>query len=143
MMEINAKLLTKINELIQQFVNHPRDAMHTKSLQKSVFEFNSLLMAFNFDCYALKPSGKIIVFELDNSNSFEVVTNPRIINTVLFQGIKKYPELKALMPIRSAKDIDCSSCSGTGIEPLAKKLNLTENIICWCGGLGWIPKDAN
>ena len=141
-MKITPESSNKISELIQKFANHPQDLTHTKNLQETVAKLDALPMAFNFDCYAIKPSGKIIVFEVDNSNSFEVETNPRIINTVLFQGIKKFSELKELMPVRSADDIDCSACNGTGVNPIAEKLK-TENIICWCGGLGWIPKDAN
>ena len=116
--------------------------MHSQMLQQNVSNLNALPLAFNFDCYALKPDGEIIVFELDNPHKFETEKNPRIINTVLFQGIKKYPELIELMPIRSADDVECSHCNGTGIELLAEKLNLTDSIVCWCGGLGWIPKDS-
>ena len=142
-MKITSKISQKISKLIQQFVIHSQDETHDKNLQKIVSKLNALPMAFNFDCYALKPNGEIIVFDLDNPLNFEIETNPRIINTILFQGIKKYPELKELMPIRSKTDLDCSRCNGTGIEPLAKKVNLNESIICWCGGLGWIPKDTN
>lgn len=140
---MNDEISTIIKELIQNFVDHPQDAMHSAELQKLVLEFKALPMAFNFDCYAIKASGEIIVFELDSPSEFEVEKNPRIVNTILFQGIKKYPELRELMPIRSADDIECSQCDGTGIEPMAKDLNLTDSIICWCGGLGWIPKNSS
>jgi len=32
----------------------------------------------------------------------------------------------------------CPYCRGTGIDTYAEKLK-TDAIVCYCGGLGWIP----
>jgi hypothetical protein len=141
-MTVSPDIKSKIKLLIQAFIKHSQDAVHTMSLQRSVHEFEALPLAFNFDCYAIKPNGDIIIFELENPSKFEIEKNPRIINTVLFSGIKKYPDLKELMPVRSATDVDCPYCEGSGVEPTAEKLNLTDKIACWCGGLGWIPENS-
>ena len=62
-------------------------------------------------------------------------------NLVLFQGAKKYPELSELVPSRPPDAEDCSHCNGTGIEPMNEKPGLDEErIVCYCGGLGWLPK---
>ena len=138
-MNCSPKVSEKICELIQKFLNHPQDLIHTKELQYTVAKYNLLPLVFNWHPCCINPEGEIFLLDWDNLNDQKVETNKRIVNAILFQGIKKYPELKELMPIRSENDIDCPSCKGTGILPLAKELNLVENIICWCGGLGWIP----
>jgi hypothetical protein len=139
-MNIKPEISAEITELIKDFVNHPQDSIHTKELQESVAKFHALPLAFNLDYYAIKPNGEIIVLEPDSPHKFRTETNPRIINSILFQGIKKYRELEELMPVRCESDPICSSCDGTGINPLAEQLNLEDGIICYCGGLGWIPK---
>ncbi len=139
-MKITPEISVKIKKLIQEFVNHPQDSIHSKALQTMVAKFNIFPLTFNFfSCYCINLNGEIILFDSEYNVENKKITEKRLINLVLCQGIKKYPELKELMPIRSENDINCSHCNGTGIEPLAKELNLVENIICWCGGLGWIP----
>ncbi|CAN5856250.1 hypothetical protein BH20ACI4_BH20ACI4_24210 [soil metagenome] len=140
-MNVESEISKKINDLIREFVEHPQDAIHTKELQKKVAESNLLPLVFNWHPCCITPNGEIFLLKWDNLADQKLETNQRTINGILNQGIKKYPELKELMPIRSANDIDCPSCNGTGIDPIAKELNLIDNIICWCGGLGWIPKD--
>ena len=92
-------------------------------------------MTFNFfSCYCINENGEVVIFDSEYNIENEKITDKILVRTVLFQGIKKYPDLTELMPVRSVDDIDCSNCSGTGIEPTAGKLNF----ICFCGGLGWI-----
>ena len=138
-MKMTIEISAKIIELIQKFIEHPDDSLHTKELKEIVAKSKLLPLAFCWNPCCINPNGEIFLLDCDNFNDQQLETNTRIINGILFQGIKKYPELRELMPIRSDDDIDCSHCHGTGIEPLAKELNLTDNIICWCGGLGWIP----
>ena len=135
-MNIKQDTSAKINKLIQEFVNHPQDSILTKELQEVVAKSNLLPLVFNWHPCSISPNREIFLLDWDNLNDREIETNKRIINGILFQGIKKYPELKDLMPIRSQNDIDCSHCKGAGIEPLGKELNLSESIICYCGGLG-------
>jgi hypothetical protein len=60
---------------------------------------------------------------------------------VLFQGTRKYPELKELAPARPFDAEDYWHCGGTGVEPMSEKLGLDEErTVCYCGGLGWLPK---
>ena len=90
--------------------------------------------------YAIRPDGVIIGFLWDNKNEYEIENNRRIQNMVLFQGSKKYPELARLIPSRTGEDVDCPYCRGTGIVAEAVELRV-DNIACYCGGLGWIPKE--
>ncbi len=142
-MNIKPEVSKKIRELIREFVNHSQDSIHTKELQEIAAKSNLLPLVFNWHPCCINPNGEILLLDWDNLNDKKTETDKRIINGILFQGIKKYPELNELMPIRSENDIDCASCNGTGILPLAKELNLVDSLICWCGGLGWTPNTEN
>lgn len=140
---MNQEISKRIENLIDAFVDHAEDRIHTRELRKVVGELRLLPLVFNWDPFCISPEGDIVALSQENHADREVVTDRRIINIVLFQGIKKYPELEELMPIRSADDVACQYCGGTGVEPTAKELNLTDTIICYCGGLGWIPKESD
>jgi len=65
-----------------------------------------------------------------------VSSGPRLL-WVTCQGVKKYPELAALIPARPEEARDCDSCRGTG------RIEALPQIICRCGGVGWIvPGEA-
>jgi hypothetical protein len=81
--------------------------------------------------------GEICSFLWDDTLHGKVEYDPRIRNLALFQGSKKYPELEDLIEKPDDARV-CSYCLGTGIAPFAEQLN-TEAIVCYCGGLGWIP----
>lgn len=53
----------------------------------------------------------------------------------------KYPELKLLIPQRPVDALECPECEGSGgfghLDPAVR------DVICSCGGLGWVPKDLN
>lgn len=71
---------------------------------------------------AINSAGDILSIVWDDSEHPQVESDPRIRNVALFQGAKK-----------------CPRCGGgTGVDPYATKLHL-DNIVCYCGGLGWIP----
>ena len=88
--------------------------------------------------FAINPSGDILSFLWDDTLHPQVEYDPRIRNLALFQGSKKYPELKDLVPAKPNDAHVCPDCAGTGIAPHAAKLN-TDAIVCYCGGLGWLP----
>jgi hypothetical protein len=62
-----------------------------------------------------------------------VVEHPRLINLALYQGARRYLWLLAVVPQRPADAQVCSSCDGTGQLPV--------DVICYCGGAGWVPAD--
>jgi hypothetical protein len=94
--------------------------------------------------FAINTKGDIISFPLDGEplqveeKLPKIEIDPRIRNIALYQGSKKYPELKNLIPLKPDNAQVCPHCGGSGIDPYAAKLN-TDKIICYCGGLGWIP----
>jgi hypothetical protein len=91
-------------------------------------------------CYALRPGGELISFAWDDEKDHRTEQDRRIRNIALHQGSKKYPELKELISNKTVDDIDCPHCNGTGTLPINEELGV-KNILCYCGGLGWIPKE--
>ena len=85
--------------------------------------------------FGLNLFGDIVSASWDMPYDVRVEYEERIRNLVLFQGIKNYPTLSALLPVKKDADEICPDCNGTGIHPLSHL-----NIGCYCGGLGWIPK---
>ncbi len=50
----------------------------------------------------------------------------------------RYPRLRNLEPVRRPGDYGCPSCAGTGrVRGLPARTE--DNLICTCGGLGWLP----
>ncbi len=90
--------------------------------------------------YALRPDGEIISVAWDDDEPPRSERDPRIRNAMLFQGSKRYPELAALVPNRPEQAIDCPHCSGTGVVRIeGHEPEEIPSLICYCGGLGWIP----
>jgi hypothetical protein len=86
---------------------------------------------------AINVSGEIRAFLWDDLLHGQLESDLRIRNLALFQGSKKYPELAAL--IEKPDDFRvCPHCGGSGRTPYAEKLKV-DDIVCYCGGLGWIP----
>ena len=132
-----------IRKLIQEFLAEPQDTTHMKELQEAVKKYGVLPIAFVWDPVCLSPSGEIVAFIWDDLSNPIPQNDPKNVNAYLFRGIKKYPELIDLMPMRGNEDIECDSCSGTGVSPIAEKIGRPDDIICSCGGLGWVPKNSN
>lgn len=126
-----------INNLIEKFLHTSNT--DPNNLKDVVCKINALPVVFDMGgVYCIKPDGKIISAIWDDTESWREETDPRICNIAVFQGSKKYPELCELVPERPEDAITCSYCNGSGVEPMAIQLN-TDNIVCYCGGLGWIP----
>ena len=64
-------------------------------------------------------------FALDLSQNIKVETNPHIRNITLFQGSKRYPELKALIPVIPLDSIVCPYYDGREIPAIAQQATLT------------------
>jgi hypothetical protein len=89
-------------------------------------------------CYGLRADGTVFLFSTeDEEKTIHEETNERLRNLALFRGAKKYPELKTIAPVRSTDAIDCPNCKGLG------KIDVPglgpDTIVCYCGGLGWLP----
>jgi hypothetical protein len=107
-------------------------------LRAVVAKFGSLPLILDMGgCYALRRDGEVVSFAWDEPHGLAVVADDRLRNAAFYQGSLKYPELNALVPARPPNAIDCSSCGGTGTLSLEGRS--APNVICFCGGLGWVP----
>jgi len=61
----------------------------------------------------------------------------RIERGLRHKASQKYPSLQWMKPIPQSVSINCPECNGDGISPAAKAG--ATNVVCWCGGLGWVP----
>jgi hypothetical protein len=92
-------------------------------------------------CLGLRPSGEVAGFLWDEPHALRTDWDHRIRNMVYYQASLKYPSLTPLVPSRPADALVCPSCGGSGrcsgLPP-----DLADKIVCYCGGLGWLPNDS-
>jgi hypothetical protein len=145
-MSITPASSEKIAATLKEFVANPVPYLmrldEPLDLRRLAAELNVLPMFWDFGgCYAIRPNGEITCFLWDDPYRLAPENDPRIRNMVLFQGAKKYPKLSELIPNRPSDAEGCPHCDGTGVEPVNEKLGLVEErLVCYCGGLGWLPK---
>lgn len=89
--------------------------------------------------YCVDDQGQVFSVSWDDISSKRIERDPRVVNVVLSQGAKIFPELESLTPFRGANDLTCPSCGGSGIVDVAG-IDV-DSIVCYCGGLGWIPAE--
>jgi uncharacterized protein (TIGR02996 family) len=88
-------------------------------------------------CCASRMDGRLVVFLWDTPDELRAEDDPRIRNLCLFHGGSTYPELRVLLPPRPTGSPACPHCESTN------KFRLTvPNLVCYCGGLGWLPPDG-
>lgn len=145
-MALGLELKHLIENRLKEFLNSTEpDPLNLRSVAANL---NALPLLLDIGgCYAIRPGGEIVTFAWDDEKNFEIEHDRRIRNIALFQGSKKYPELNELIPARSAHDLDCSHCKGTGRNPVYEQLGIeggaNSPILCWCGGLGWVPSEKS
>ena len=135
----------KIEAAFKAFIANPEpyriELENPLDLRELAAELRALPMFLDSGgCYAIRSNGEIISFVWDEPYNLEFENDPRICNLVLFQGAKKYPELSELVSARPPDAGGCPHCRGTGLEPVNEKLGFDkERIVCYCGGMGWLP----
>src|SRR5215510_6818358 len=137
----------KIMEAIRKFVADPEpDLAHSDEpydLRKLAAELELLpAMRDLGGCFAIRADGQIFSFLWDFPYPLRPEVHPRIINIVLYQASLRYPELSELKPQKPPDAQTCSQCKGTGDPLFGTDLeNKYDNIVCYCGNLGWLPTD--
>jgi hypothetical protein len=129
----------QISSRLKEYLDNPdHDALNLRELAA---RFEALPLCVSWEkCWAIRPDGSIVVFSHGSEDPHLCEeNNARMINVALFQGSITYPEIKTLIPSRPPDAEDCPYCGGEGTDP--DKLE-QHNIICYCGGLGWVPRES-
>jgi hypothetical protein len=89
-------------------------------------------------CLGLRPSGEVASFVWDEPRLLRADWDERTRNMVYYHASLKYPTLAHLVPCRPSDAVVCSFCGGSGrCNELGEKL--ADHLVCYCGGLGWLP----
>jgi hypothetical protein len=92
-------------------------------------------------CWALDMSGRLVFFPWEAPEELDLVSDNPVdaigTNVALAVGSARFPALAMIRPVRSADAVPCTSCDGTG-----RLVGAPDNVICACGGLGWLPPSS-
>ncbi|MBS0193987.1 MAG: hypothetical protein JSR34_07050 [Proteobacteria bacterium] len=103
-----------------------------------VRQFNILpLWSAWFETVGIRPDGSIRKFSADGDHveyeGLRLVEERPVVVFSLLEGAKRYPCLQQVVPQRPVDAVTCERCGGNG---------LGANIICVCGGIGWLTGSA-
>jgi hypothetical protein len=86
---------------------------------------------------AIRPDGTLVCWSTEGEwSGAREVDDPILVNLALVEGAAHYPRLRPLIPTKPASATTCDSCQGRGTLALGAELS---NVICKCGGTGWLP----
>jgi hypothetical protein len=147
-MPTSLKLLADIKSQFHEYIapDEPlfADKEETIDLRAIARSLNVLPILLNWSgAYAIDRDGQVMLFMYETPDAPIPETDARIINMVLFAAANTYPTLKELAPVRSSTSVDCPSCAGTGVINDPDLKQISPPILCYCGGLGWIPGKEN
>jgi hypothetical protein len=138
-MSIESTVAEQIVVRLQEYLSDPdHDALNLRQLAA---RFEALPLCVDWEkCWALRPDGQVVVFAHESGDpNLRTEDDARMINVALFQGSLTYPEIQSLVPARPADADDCPFCDATGLK--TERLE-GQTIICYCGGLGWVPANG-
>lgn len=146
--EISDEIAVRIDKIIDRILSDPDSGPYVYKFEppidiRPIISAERILpMMFDWSgFYSINRNGEIVFVDLGPPFDIRPEADERICRMVLCQGVKRYAELIELLPIRPDEAVDCSSCDGTGREPTNDLIGFDqETIVCWCGGLGWLPK---
>jgi uncharacterized protein (TIGR02996 family) len=121
----------RLERFLEEF--RPNDAWD-RQVRRLAVEQEALPVLFDIGGFSsVRLDGQVVSVLWDEPESRWTEEDPRLRNMALCQGAKKYPELRLLIPPRPASSRECHHCMGTGV------LRDLPRVICYCGGLGWLP----
>lgn len=135
-MSIDSTITEQIVVRLQEYLSDPaHDALNLRQLAT---RFEALPLCVDWEkCWALRPDGQVVVFLHEGEDpQLHTEEDVRMRNVALFQGSLTYSEIQSLVPDRPADADDCPFCAAKGF---ASERPESQNIICYCGGLGWVP----
>jgi hypothetical protein len=144
-MHLTEEIAGKIQEAFAKFIADPEPYVifDELDLRKLAAELKLLPATMDWGgCFAIRTDGQIFSFLWDIPYELRPEDDPRIINIVLYEASQRYPELVGLKPQKPPDAQTCSYCKGTGDPLFGTELeNTYNNIVCYCGNLGWLPPD--
>jgi hypothetical protein len=89
-------------------------------------------------CIALRPTGEIVAWLWDEEDGLRPETSRLEQHRAMFQGAAKFDELKRFLPRRP---VDATACPGRGGSGIVSGVAaaLAGQLVCQCGGAGWLP----
>jgi hypothetical protein len=88
--------------------------------------------------WLLTPEGQLMFLPHEEPRDiFPVVERPQerlSVHAVFASAARTYPALAPYCPQRTPDSPPCTSCKGTG-----KLVGVPDNVMCACGGTGWVP----
>ncbi len=135
-MSIEPLLTEQIATRLKEYMLDPdHDALNLRILAQ---RFEALPLCVDWEkCWALRPDGQVVVFAHEVADpQVRNEEDSRMINVALFQGSLTYPEIESLVPARPLDAKDCPFCPA---ESASSQSLEHPTMICYCGGLGWIP----
>jgi len=138
-----ATLMRGMREVIQRLIREylANDDPRFDWVRPSVEKLNFLPLYLGWvAALGVRPDGSFVRWDHeDDRETVKPLNDAYLERMAICGGALKYPELAALIPQRPALAIECSLCKGGGrIE------GVPENVICQCGGLGWmIPGESS
>jgi hypothetical protein len=89
-------------------------------------------------CLSLRPSGEVASLLWGEPHRLRAEPDERIRNLAYYQASLKYPALTRLVPCRPPDAVVYPHCGGSGrCDWLPDRL--ADGVVCYCGGLGWLP----
>lgn len=89
--------------------------------------------------FGLTPDHDVVYIEHGGRADPQPVAEPHLRHVTLFNASRRYPDLARLAPERAPEDPTCPSCGGTGVVRQLDGRPAPDNIVCFCGGMGWLP----
>ncbi len=133
-----------MEEILQQYL--AAAAEHSRSVRDVAEKDRVIPILIDWGGFhALGLDGQVYVYLFDDNFYLagaqgKIEPLQRYRNTVYYLASKKYPELNHLNPVRQDTDRTCPFCDGSGIVDDIPD-SIRNNVLCYCGGLGWIPAD--
>ncbi len=127
-----------ICKLIDEFVDHPPDKLGWQV--PFVREQHALPLYIGWtETTAITSTGDIVIWSTEKDVRFIEEISRQLFHASLMEGVKRYSNVEFLIPPRPHEAVTCDACFGTGRIP-HKGL---ENLICICGGVGWLAPDSS
>ena len=126
---------------IDRYIGHGNDD-DPPVAQAGAARHNVLPLLNDFmGCWALTVEGDIVFFSWDAPEVLDPTSDRPVdllgAHVARALGNRRYPALAGIAPQRTPDAVSCESCDGAGHIPGAP-----DNLLCACGGLGWLPSSA-